>query len=276
MKPYTDLVQNVLVNGHREVNDRTSVGTLSVFGGSMEFDLRHRFPVLQHKKTLWQTAFLEMLWFLRGDNNTKWLHEHNCKLWDAWADEDGELGPIYGVQWRSWGIPEHDPVRGTVIGGAYIDQVKSAINQIKVNPASRRVIVTGWNVSDLEDMALPPCHWAHQLNVEGDHLSMIVHMRSWDLMLGAPFNIAQYALLLHLYARGTGKIPHRLVFTYGNAHVYLNHLDGAREMLSRRPVQDDAWLGFNTNNTDIDGYTPNDFEVLGYAPMPFIKLEVAV
>jgi len=261
MKPWSDLVRRVLDTGEFRP-DRTGVGTLSVFGGHMQFDLRERFPLVQSKETRWKVAFLEMLWFLRGEGDTRWLNEHGCKLWDAWAYEDGRLGPIYGYQWRN-------------CGG--IDQVNDLIEGIKSNPAGRRHIVSAWNVEDLRFMALPPCHWAHQAYATSDcHLDLMVHQRSWDLALGAPFNICQYALLLTLYARATDRKPRYLHFTYGDAHVYANHIDAMREVLAREFTEDRARLIITTDNTDIDGYKPTDFQIEGYEPQPFVKLPVAV
>lgn len=263
MKQWTDLIKRVITEGEWR-SDRTGVGTLSVFGGHMQFDLRDRFPLVQAKETKWKTAFLEMLWFLRGEGSIGWLNEHGSKLWDAWANKFGNLGPIYGAQWRDW---NND--------GA--DQVKAVIDGIKENPHGRRHIVSAWNVSELHEMALPPCHWAHQLYAaEGGHLDMQVNQRSWDLALGAPFNIAQYALLLHLYARATGRKARHLHFSYGDAHVYTNHVGALEEMLNRRWMEDSATLVVKTDNTDIDGYKPDDFDIAGYEPQPFIKLEVAV
>lgn len=261
MKQWRDLIKHVIDNGEWR-HDRTGVGTLSVFGGHMTFDLRDRFPLVQAKETRWKVAFLEMLWFLRGDGTVHWLNEHGSKLWDAWADKSGNLGPVYGVLWRNW--------NGT-------DQVRSVIDSIKTNPNGRRHIVSAWNVSELGGMALPPCHWAHQLYAaEGNHLDMQVNQRSWDLALGAPFNIAQYALLLHMYARATGRKPRHLHFSYGDAHIYVNHVGALEEMMHRRYTEDSATLLVNTDNTDIDGYRLEDFTVTGYDPQPFIKLEVAV
>lgn len=263
MKQWTDLIQHVIQNGEWRP-DRTGVGTLSVFGGHMKFDLRERFPLVQAKETRWKVAFLEMLWFLRGERTTKWLNENGSKLWDAWADEYGRLGRIYGSQWRNW-------------NNEGIDQIKAVINGVRLTPFGRRHIVSAWQVSDLSYMALPPCHWAHQLYAaDGGWLDMQVNQRSWDLALGAPFNIAQYALLLHLYARATDRKPRHLHFSYGDAHVYLNHVGALDEMLNRRWTEDSAKLVINTDNTDIDGYKPDDFEIVGYKPQPFIKLEVAV
>ena len=272
MDPYINLIRRVLVEGEKRENERTGVGTLSVFGGILEFDLRRRFPLLQHKETKWLTSFKEMLWFLSGEcHDVHGLNAMGSKLWDPWA-KDGYLGPIYGSQWRDW----YDDKRR-----CHIDQIKQAIWEINNNPQSRRLLVTAWNVGELRDMALPPCHWAHQLYVSNDgHLDMMVHQRSWDLMLGAPFNIAQYALLLHIYARATGKTPRMLKFTYGDAHIYENHITAANimenAMLTHEKDEDNACLRILTDNTDIDGYKPEDFVIEGYNPCPHMSLPVAV
>ena len=266
MQNYINLVKRVLDTGSQR-EDRTNVGTLSVFGGHIEWDLRDRFPLVTAKETRWRTAFLEMLWFLRGDDTTHWLNENGSKLWDAWANKRGYLGPIYGVQWRAW--PEDD--------GVFIDQVKALIDGIRSNPSSRRHIVSAWNVADLDQMALPPCHAWHQCYVDGEWLDMQIYQRSWDLALGAPFNIAQYALLLHLYARATGLKPRKLSFCYGDAHIYLNHVDAMRKVVEDGPVWgDSAHLEIMTDNTDIDGYTIDDFRIVGYTPRGFVPLPVAV
>ena len=266
MKPWSDLVRRVLDTGEFRP-DRTGVGTLSVFGGHMQFDLRERFPLVQAKETRWKVAFLEMLWFLRGDCHTQWLKEHGCKLWDAWADEHGLVGAIYGWQWRRW----------EANNGRETDQVRTLIDGIRENPDGRRHIVSAWNVGELDRMALPPCHWAHQAYASNDgHLDLMVHQRSWDLALGAPFNLAAYALLLTLYARATNRKPRYLHYTYGDAHVYVNHIDAMREVLAREFTEDRARLVITTDNTDIDGYKPEDFDIEGYEPQPFVKLPVAV
>ena len=263
MKPWFDLVLRVINTGEFR-QDRTGVGTLAVFGGHMKFDLRERFPLVQAKETRWKVAFLEMLFFIGGHTNAKWMEERGSKLWTAWADADGELGPVYGSQWRRWGVN-------------HIDQVKALIDGVRANPTGRRHMVSAWNVDDLPGMALPPCHWAHQVYASNDgHLDLMVHQRSWDLALGAPFNIAGYALLLTLYARATGRVPRYLHFTYGDAHVYANHVDAMREVLARGFTEDRARLVIKTNNTDIDGYKPEDFDIEGYEPQPFVKLPVAV
>ena len=270
MKQYVDLVNRVLREGEPRA-DRTGVGAIAVFGGRIEFDLRERFPLVTVKETRWKTAFLEMLWFLRGGTNTKYLHRHGCTLWDAWADGRGNLGPVYGAQWRSWRA--HDN-----FGNATrYDQISEAIRLLKTDPDSRRIIVSAWNVADLKDMALPPCHWAFQCYVSNSgELDMQVNQRSWDLALGAPFNIAQYALLLTLLARATDLAPRKLAFVFGDAHIYQNHIEPMREVVQRPVVDDIATLAIATDNTDIDLYYPEDFRVYGYAPHPFVKLDVAV
>lgn len=266
MQQYIDLVNRVLREGEPRA-DRTGVGTLAVFGGRIEFDLRERFPLVTVKETRWKTAFLEMLWFLRGETNTEYLHRHGCTLWDAWANGSGNLGPVYGVQWRRW--------RDTEWGS--VDQIAVLIDGLKNNPQGRRHIVSAWNVAELDDMALPPCHWAFQCYVSNSgELDMQVNQRSWDLALGAPFNIAQYALLLTLLARATGLEPRKLAFAFGDAHIYQNHVEAMREVVQRPVVDDIAVLAVTTTNTHIDCYMIEDFKVLGYAPHPFVKLDVAV
>ena len=266
MQQYVDLVNRVLHEGEPRA-DRTGVGTLAVFGGRIEFDLRERFPLVTVKETRWKTAFLEMLWFLRGETNTEYLHRHGCTLWDAWADRRGNLGPVYGAQWRRWRDTEWDDV----------DQIAVLIDGLKNNPQGRRHIVSAWNVAELDYMALPPCHWAFQCYVSNSgELDMQVNQRSWDLALGAPFNIAQYALLLTLLARATGLEPRKLAFAFGDAHIYQNHVEAMREVVQRPVVEDIAMLAIGTDNRGIDRYVLDDFQVLGYLPRPFIKLDVAV
>ena len=269
MQQYVDLVNRVLREGEPRA-DRTGVGTLAVFGGRIEFDLRERFPLVTVKETRWKTAFLEMLWFLRGETNTEYLHRHGCTLWDAWADEHGNLGPVYGAQWREW-----REWRDTEWGD--VDQIAVLIDGLKNNPQGRRHIVSAWNVAELDNMALPPCHWAFQCYVSNSgELDMQVNQRSWDLALGAPFNIAQYALLLTLLARATGLEPRKLAFAFGDAHIYQNHVEAMREVVQRPLVDDIATLAIGTDNRDIDCYVLDDFQVLGYLPHPFVKLDVAV
>lgn len=267
---YKELVKRVLTDGE-ERQDRTGTGTLSVFGGQMKFDLRERFPLVQCKETRYKVAFLEMLWFLRGEGNTKYLNENGCKLWDAWSDKKGNLGPVYGEQWRFWKT-------GNVDGWmTYKDQVAEVIENLIEKPNSRRHIVSAWNVRELDEMALPPCHWAHQLYATNDgHLDMMTHQRSWDIGLGTSFNIAQYALLLHLYARATGRKPRYLHFSYGDAHLYKDHVEIMKEVVERPTISDNAQIVFHTENTGIDGYNPEDFEIVGYASHGFAKLHVSV
>lgn len=273
MNNYIKLIQEILWYGEQR-NDRTGVGTMSIFDAKLTFDLRKRFPLVTIKETRWQLAFLEMLWFLRGETNTQWLNEHGCKLWDAWAAANGELGPIYGSQWRRW---------MDLFSERLIDQVQALIQGLRENPHGRRHIVTAWNVADIPSMALPPCHWAHQCYVTNlSELDLKVFIRSSDVALGLPFNIAQYALLAHLYARAAGLTARRLIVDIGDAHLYLNHVDAMREAITTRPPQFDYELGprtklvFNTDNTDIDGYKPEDFTITGYNFYPHIPLPVAV
>lgn len=265
MKQYTDLVKRILAEGELRA-DRTKVGTLSVFGAGLEFDLRERFPLVTCKETRWKTAFLEMLWFLRGEGNTQYLHRHGSKLWDAWADKSGNLGPVYGVNWRRWGMET-----------GRIDQVWGLIRGLRADPHGRRHMVSAWNVADLQGMALPPCHWAHQCYVSNEgELDLKLFMRSSDVALGLPFNIAQYALLTHLYARATGLTARRLLVDLGDAHIYSNHVDAMREVADLGPVADHTTLIFNTDNHHIDGYAPGDFAIEGYTPRTFVPLPVAV
>ena len=271
---YRELVKRILTEGE-ERQDRTGTGTVSVFGGHVKFDLRERFPLVQCKETRYKVAFLEMLWFLRGEDNTSYLNQNNCKLWDAWADSDGHLGGVYGVQWKSW-VKDSYTDYGDLVW-KYINQVDAVIEGVKNNPHGRRHIVSAWNVGEIEEMALPPCHWAHQLYAtNGGYLDMQVNQRSWDIGLGCPFNIAQYALLLHLYARATNRKPRYLNFSYGDAHLYNDHIEKMKEVVEREVCYDEAQIVFNTDNVDIDGYKPEDFEIVGYKYNPFVKLEVSV
>ena len=274
---YRELVKRILIEGE-ERHDRTGTGTISVFGGHMKFDLRERFPLVQCKETRYKVAFLEMLWFLRGEGDTSYFNQHNCKLWNAWADDVGDLGQIYGVNWRGWKTYyEVEGYHGEYLTYDNIDQVKEVIEAINNNPNSRRHIVSAWNVGELDEMALPPCHWAHQLYATNDgYLDMQVNQRSWDIGLGCPFNIAQYALLLHLYSRATGRKPRYLHFSYGDAHLYKDHIEQMKEVVGRDVCYDNAQIVFHTHNTDIDGYKPEDFEIVGYKHKPFVKLEVSV
>lgn len=323
MKQVHELWNKILTEGE-ERPDRTGVGTLSIFGGQVCFDLRQRFPLVTLKKTLFMSAFTEMLWFLRGENNTSYLKEHGIPIWDDWADAEGNLGPIYGVQWRKWlgevvsfpqlnmGTPwspgfneylaEHPEIGKLIQTGSYLgtfgtgeideegrpvmrdfyqesfDQIKLLIEGIKKNPNGRRHIVTAWNPAFLSKMGLPPCHRDFQCYVTNDgHLDLMMAIRSWDTALGGPFNIAQYALLTHLIARATGLKARHLKINYGDAHLYLNHVEKIHDVITlRQPIECDTQLVINTDNTDIDGYKPSDFDITGYECHPFVKLPIAV
>ncbi|PFG15953.1 thymidylate synthase [Propionicimonas paludicola] len=264
MKQYLDLMQRVLDEGVAKT-DRTGTGTISVFGHQMRFDLAEGFPLLTTKKLHTRSIFGELLWFLRGSTNVAWLHENNISIWDEWADPDGELGPIYGYQWRSWPTPD----------GGHVDQIKAVIESIRTNPDSRRHIVSAWNVGQLSEMALPPCHAFFQFYVADGKLSCQLYQRSADVFLGVPFNIASYALLTHLIAQLTGLEVGEFVHTLGDTHLYLNHLDQARLQLSREP-RPLPTLVLNPAIRDIDSIELSDIEVVGYDPHPGIKAPISV
>ena len=264
MRQYHDLMERVLEHG-LEKRDRTGTGTLSVFGHQMRFDLKDGFPLVTTKKLHLKSIVYELLWFLAGDTNVRWLQEKGVSIWNEWADEAGELGPVYGHQWRSW--PAQD--------GKAIDQITSVVNQIKRNPDSRRLIVTAWNPADIEKMALPPCHCLFQFYVGDGRLSCQLYQRSADIFLGVPFNIASYALLTLMMAQVTGLKPGEFIHTFGDAHLYLNHLDQAREQLTRRPYPLPK-MKLNPDVKDIFAFKFEDVTLENYQAHPHIKAPVAV
>ncbi len=264
MKQYLDLMQHVLDKGVRK-EDRTGTGTLSVFGYQMRFDLGKGFPAVTTKKLHLRSIIHELLWFLQGDTNIRYLKENGVSIWDEWADEHGELGPVYGAQWRSW--PTAD--------GRHIDQISQVIGQIKNNPDSRRIIVSAWNVGEIDNMALPPCHAFFQFYVAEGKLSCQLYQRSADIFLGVPFNIASYALLTLMMAQVTGLQPGDFVHTLGDAHLYSNHLEQARTQLQREPRALPT-MKMNPGVNDLFDFTFEDFELVDYDPHPHIKAPVAV
>lgn len=264
MKAYQDLMRHVLDNGV-DKSDRTGTGTRSVFGYQMRFDLSKGFPLLTTKKLHLRSIIHELLWFLKGDTNIKYLKENNVSIWDEWADENGDLGPVYGYQWRSWPSPD----------GRHIDQISNLVEQIKNNPDSRRLIVSAWNPALVDEMALPPCHALFQFYVTEGKLSCQLYQRSADIFLGVPFNIASYALLTMMVAQVCGLQPGEFIHTFGDAHLYSNHFEQAKLQLGREPLELPV-MKLNPEVTDLFAFTFDDFELSGYDPHPHIKAEVAV
>ena len=263
MRQYLDLMQLILDRGV-EQKDRTGTGTLSWFGAQMRFDLAEGFPLLTTKKLHLRSIIVELLWFLRGDTNVQWLRDRKVSIWDEWADENGDLGPVYGYQWRSWPTPD----------GGHVDQVAKVIESIRTNPDSRRHIVSAWNVADVDDMALPPCHTMFQFYVANGKLSCQLYQRSADIFLGVPFNIASYALLTMMVAQVCDLEPGDFVHTLGDAHLYSNHFEQARLQLTRKPFPLPHMK--IASGRQIDEFDLGDFELVGYEAHPSIKAPIAV
>jgi len=263
-RQYLDLLAEVLERGARKT-DRTGTGTRSVFARQLRFDLARSFPLLTTKKLHLKSIVYELLWFLRGDTNVKWLQERGVSIWDEWADENGELGPVYGYQWRHWRTPD----------GGEIDQISNVISSLRKKPDSRRHIVSAWNPADVDRMALPPCHALFQFYVAGGRLSCQMYQRSADLFLGVPFNIASYALLTRMVAQVTGLAPGEFVLALGDAHLYLNHLEQAREQLARAPRAFPR-MRLNPQVRELLDFRFEDFALEGYEPHPAIKAPIAV
>jgi thymidylate synthase len=264
MRQYLDLMRDVRDNGVKK-EDRTGTGTLSKFGHQMRFDLADGFPVVTTKKLHLRSIIYELLWFLRGDSNIQYLKDNGVSIWDEWADENGELGPVYGVQWRSWPTPD----------GGHIDQISQIVEQIKTNPDSRRIMLSAWNVAEIENMALPPCHCLFQFWVADGKLSCQLYQRSCDIFLGVPFNIASYSLLTHMLAQQCDLGVGDFVWTGGDCHLYLNHLEQADEQLTRDPLPLPR-LAIKRRPPSIFEYEYEDFEILNYEAHPHIKAAVAV
>ena len=264
MQQYLNLLDHILENGS-DKSDRTGTGTRSIFGYQMRFNLADGFPLLTTKKLHLRSIIHELLWFLTGDTNVAYLNEHGVSIWDEWADENGDLGPVYGHQWRSWPTPD----------GGTIDQVSKLVEQIKINPDSRRLIVSAWNVAEVDNMALPPCHTLFQFYVADGRLSCQLYQRSADVFLGVPFNIASYALLTMMMAQVCDLEPGDFVHTFGDAHLYSNHFEQAREQLSRQPGQRPV-MRINPGVRDIFGFRYEDFTLEGYEAQPHIPAPVAV
>jgi thymidylate synthase len=262
-RQYLNLLRDILDNGARR-DDRTGTGTLGVFGRQMRFDLAKGFPLLTTKKLHLRSIIVELLWFLRGETNIRYLKDNGVSIWDEWADAEGELGPVYGKQWRSWTAPD----------GRVIDQIEKLVHGLKTNPNSRRHIVSAWNPADVDDMALPPCHCLFQFFVADGKLSCQLYQRSADVFLGVPFNIASYALLTMMVAQVTGLEPGEFVHTFGDAHLYLNHIEQAELQLTREPLALPTMT--IAPRDDLFAYEPGDFVLSDYAPWPHIKAAVAV
>jgi thymidylate synthase len=264
MKPYLDLVRRILESGARK-GDRTGTGTLSLFGEQLRFDLSRGFPLVTTKRIHLRSVVCELLWFLRGDTNVAWLRDQGVSIWDEWADERGELGPVYGKQWRAWLAPD----------GRTIDQIQVALEQLRGTPDSRRILVSAWNVGELEQMRLMPCHALFQFYVADGRLSCQLYQRSADVFLGVPFNIASYALLTHLFAQQCDLEPGEFIWTGGDCHLYLNHLEQAKLQLSRSPFPPPR-LSIRRRPATLFDYTLEDFEFVGYQHHPAIPAPVAV
>lgn len=264
MKQYLDLLNRILTEGHKKT-DRTGTGTMSIFGNQMRFNMADGFPLLTTKKLHLKSIIYELLWFLRGDTNIKYLKDHGVSIWDEWADENGELGPVYGHQWRSW--PDYN--------GGTIDQISNVIDLIKHHPDSRRMVVSAWNVAEIDQMQLPPCHCLFQFYVADGKLSLQLYQRSADTFLGVPFNIASYALLLQMMAQVTGLEAGEFIHTTGDTHLYLNHLEQARLQLTREP-RPLPTMKINPDVKSLFDFTYEDFELENYNPWPHIKAAVSV
>lgn len=264
MQQYHALLEDILANGQQR-GDRTGVGTLGVFGRQMRFDLSEGFPLVTTKRLHLRSIIIELLWFLKGDTNVRYLRDNGVSIWDEWADADGELGPVYGKQWRSWSAPD----------GRTVDQIRLVLDEIRSNPDSRRLVVSAWNPAEIGQMALPPCHCLFQFNVMGGRLNCQLYQRSADVFLGVPFNIASYALLTEMMARATGLVAGEFVHTLGDAHLYLNHLEQARLQLSRAPRGLPSLI-LNPDKVDLFGWEYEDFRIEGYDPHPHIRAPVAV
>jgi thymidylate synthase len=265
MTNYHDLLEHVLKNGVKK-EDRTGTGTLSSFGHMLTFDLKEKFPIVTTKSVHFKSIVHELLWFLKGTGNIQYLKDNNVKIWDEWANENGDLGPVYGVQWRSW--------KGS--DGKTYDQIANVINEIKRNPDSRRLIVNAWNVGELQDMALPPCHVMFQFYVVNNELSCQLYQRSADLFLGVPFNIASYSLLTHMIAQVCGLSVGKFNYMLGDTHIYLNHIDQVKEQLTRDEVLLKPYIQLNLNIKDIDDFKYDDIKLIDYKPHPKLLGKVSV